>query len=107
MCESGDVVAIHYHPYESIRTMAELLRHERSRRMSYPIGSQQAHLKTLSEKLAEIRKPPEKAAQHAAPGKKRSITAQLQEADAEARAYNAQQARNKVNTTKKSKQEIA
>ena len=106
MSESGDVVAIHYQPHESIRTMPDLLRQERSRRMSYPIGSQQAHIKLLSEKLAEIRKPPEKAVQHTAPGKKRSIMAQLEEADAEARAYNAQQARNKVNTTKKSRQEI-
>ena len=59
MSESGNVTAIQYHPYEVVRTMSDVLQQERSRRMAYPIGSQAAHLKSLSEKLAEIRQPPE------------------------------------------------
>jgi hypothetical protein len=63
------------------------------------------HLQKLSDKLAEIRKPPEQAVEQAAPNKKRSISTRLAEADAEAKAYNAQRAQNTVKT-KKHKKEI-
>ena len=57
MVESGSVTAIQFHPSESVRTMADVLRQERSRYMAYPIGSMETHLRNLSNKLTEIYKP--------------------------------------------------
>jgi hypothetical protein len=58
MSESGDVVNVRYNPaYES--QLQDVLRAERNTRMSYPIGSPEAHLQKVTAKLAEIRKPPE------------------------------------------------
>lgn len=59
MSESGNVISIQYHPSESVREMSALLQSERSRRMSYPIGSMDTHLKKLSETLLEVRASPD------------------------------------------------
>jgi hypothetical protein len=69
MSESGDVVNVRYNPaYES--QLQDVLRAERNTRMSYLIGSPEAHLQKLTAKLAEIRKPPEQE-KHAS-GKEKS-----------------------------------
>jgi hypothetical protein len=94
--------------------MSELLRQERSKRMSYPIGSQDGHLKKLAKKLAEIRGPADGLSQAAkpvkkdAPSKKRSITERLAEADTEAKAYNSQRAQTSASKaiSKNNKKEI-
>jgi hypothetical protein len=87
--------------------LAALLSGERSRRMSLPNGSQEEHLKKLTEKLAAIRQretpPPERMAATTAPKKKPSMMARLAEAEAEVKAYNAQRAQNN-NTAKKQKE---
>jgi hypothetical protein len=98
MSESGNVTSIQYHPYEAIRTMSDVLQQEHSRRMAYPIGSQQAHLKTLSDKLAEIRetqepeRPPDE--------KKRSLGDRIAAGNEKVKAYKKQKAQNPVTTTK-------
>jgi hypothetical protein len=61
MSESGDVVGIRFNPASEAELTA-LLQQERSRRMQYPLGGQETHLKKISAKLAEARKPPEQAA---------------------------------------------
>ena len=104
MSESGNVIALTYHPWEATRTMSDLLRTERSKRMSLPIGSTGELLRKMADKLAEVRKPPEQARPPAA--KKLSITAQLAVADAEAKAHNAQRAQVTTQTNKKTKKEI-
>ena len=100
------LAALVYHPMDKVR-LAALLSGERSRRMSLPKGSQEEHLRKLTDKLAVIRKretpPPERAATPATPKKKPSMMARLAEADAEAKAYNAQRAQNN-NTVKKQKE---
>ncbi len=60
MCDSGDVTDIVYHPYEGVREMSNLLRSERAERMSYPIGSMEAHLRHYDDILANEQMPPEK-----------------------------------------------
>jgi hypothetical protein len=100
MSGSGSVTAREYHPSESLRSMSSLLYQERSRRMAYPLGSQQAHLKMLAEKLEEIRKPLEQEVAKLPAAKKQSITAQLAVAGEEARAYNAQRAQIPANISK-------
>jgi len=111
MSESGRVYNLVPNSRDE-QELQKLLRGERAYRMSFPIGSMEEHLKNLDAKLAEIRKPPEelsapaKSAANAAPSKKRSITDQLAEADAEAKAYNANRAQNSANKTKKHIKEI-
>ena len=105
MSESGNVIDVLPHPHDA-RELYKILRDERTHRMSFPIGSQEEHLKKLTEKLAEIRKTPEQSVKPPAAKKKRSITVRLAEADAEARMYNAQRAQDPVTTTKKRKKEI-
>ena len=108
MSESGKVNTIVPHPRDE-QELNKILRDERVYRMSFPIGSEEEHLKQVSAIIAEVRKPtmelmpPEKPAPQSAPKAKRSITAQIAEADAEAKAHNAQQAQNPANTTKKQK----
>jgi len=103
MSQSGNVKELVYHPKDKVR-LAGLITAERSRRMKFPHGSQELHLKKLDDKLAEIRKPPEQVRPPAA--KKQSIMSQLEAADAEAKAYNAQRTQNPTNSTKKTKKEI-
>jgi len=45
---------IRCHPSKSVTEMSALLQSERANRMAYPIGSQQAYLEKLSDKLAEV-----------------------------------------------------
>jgi len=104
MSESGNVIAVRFNPANEME-LTELLQREHSRRMAYPIRSQQAHLKKVADKLAEVRKPPEKTVEQPAPNKKQSLTERLAEADAEAKAYNTQRAQSPANT-KKHKKEI-
>ena len=96
MNDSGNVIECVYHPQDKWR-LAGLIVSESSRRMSYPIGNQQAHLKMLGDTLAKIRKPPEQATSPSTAKPKQSITARLKEAGAEAQAYNAQRAKNNTN----------
>ena len=86
MSESGNVKSIEYHPSELITEMSSVLIYERSQRMIYPVGSQEAHLENLSKKLTEIRKPPELDENPI----KKSFAEQLKDADAKAKAHNAQ-----------------
>jgi hypothetical protein len=58
MSESGSVTDIAYHPYEGVRKMTDLLRSERAERMSYPIGSMEAHLRHYDDMLADEPMPP-------------------------------------------------
>lgn len=58
MCDSGDVVGVRFNPADE-NELNELLQCERRIRMSFPIGSMDAHLSKLTQKLAEIRTPPE------------------------------------------------
>jgi hypothetical protein len=112
MSESGNVTAIRYHPWEAMTKMSELLRHERARRMALPMGSTGELLRKMADRLAEIRKPaeeitlPEQAVAKPQPAKKQSITTMLANADAEAKAHNAQRAKNTTNITKNKKKEI-
>ena len=55
MSESGNVVAIKYHPLENEKTIDEVLQQEMATRMAMPIGDPQKHLKMISAKLAAIR----------------------------------------------------
>ena len=57
MVESGDVTAVQFYPSESVRTMDDVLKQERSRYMSLPIGSVEAHLQKLTDTLAKTRDP--------------------------------------------------
>ena len=59
MCESGNVTAIKYHPWEGAKTMAELLQYEHATRMAMPIGDPKEHIKKIADKMAEIRAVPE------------------------------------------------
>jgi len=83
MCESGNVTAVRWHPANE-NELTELLRRERSIRMSYPIGSQQVHLKKLTEKLAEIRRLPEQTVVK----KKQTLEERLKEAGRKVKAQN-------------------
>jgi len=105
MSESGNVISLRWHPADEA-DLSVLLQRERSRRMTYPIGSPQAHLEKLSETLAEVRRPSEQAVKPPEPKKKQSITDRLHDAGTEAKAYNAQRSHNPVNSTKKHKKEI-
>ena len=59
MCESGNVVKIQYHPSESTKKMADLLKAEKIKHMAMPIGDTQEHLEKLGKKLAELHGEPE------------------------------------------------
>ena len=87
MSESGNVKQIVYLPQDKVR-LAALLVAERSRRMSYPLGSTGALLRKMAEKLKEVRKPPEKAEQTAEKPKK-SFEDKLKSAQERADAHNA------------------
>ena len=106
MSESGNVISRQYHPSDSVRKMSDILRQERAKRMSLPIGSMGELLRKMADKLAEVRTSPEKTLEKPAPVGKRSITAQIAEADVEAKAHNARQTQNTANITKKMKKEI-
>ncbi|GHU91107.1 hypothetical protein FACS1894202_11980 [Clostridia bacterium] len=56
--ESGDVINVRLNPIHESR-LQDVLRDERNKRMSYPIGSQTAHLHKVTAKLAEVRRSPE------------------------------------------------
>jgi hypothetical protein len=56
MSESGNVTAIEYHPWEAMKTMSDLMRHERAKRMALPIGSTRELLRKMADKLNEVRK---------------------------------------------------
>jgi hypothetical protein len=64
MSESGNVVQKVYHPQDKVR-LAGLVTYERSERMKLPMGSPGELLQRVSDKLAEVRKPPEKPEQAA------------------------------------------
>jgi len=110
MSESGDVIALTYHPWEATRTMSDLLRTERSKRMSLPLGSTGELLRKMADKLAEVRKPmeataqPEQSAKPPAAKSRPSILDRLADAGEEAKAYNAQRAQNHSSTIKKQKE---
>jgi hypothetical protein len=74
--ESGNVTAVRFNPSESVQTMSEVLQTERSRRMSYPIGSPLAHVEAVAARLAEVRRPPEQeqSAEHNKPTPPRKLT---------------------------------
>jgi hypothetical protein len=59
MSESGNVTKIQYHPWEGVKTMAELLKYEQATRMGMPIGDPQAHIQKIADKMAELRAVPE------------------------------------------------
>jgi len=61
MSESGNVKEKICHPKDKVR-LAGLIAAERKRRRQYLVGSTKIHLQKLTEKLAGIRKPPEKPA---------------------------------------------
>ena len=111
MSLSGMVTELTFHPKDE-QELYRILRDERVYRMSLPIGSQEEHLKMLTDKLSEIRNPvvetppTEKAMQSPTSKKKPSLTARLAEADAEAKAYNAQRVKNPVSINKNNKKEI-
>ncbi len=44
-----------FNPSEDTRALASILKSEWTERMSYPLGSMDAHLQKLTEKLSEIR----------------------------------------------------
>jgi hypothetical protein len=54
MSDSGNVVGFRSHPADETR-LAALLKNEDARRMSYPIGNQEAHQRKVAEYLAKIR----------------------------------------------------
>jgi hypothetical protein len=87
---SGEVISARYNPaYES--QLQDVLRAERNTRMSYPIGSPEAHLQKLTAKLAEIRKPPEQ--EKPAPVKEKSaFDKALSRGKEKSDAYKAQKA---------------
>jgi hypothetical protein len=102
MSESGSVTAVRFNPSESVQTMSALLQSERSRRMAYPIGSQQAHLDEIAARIAEVRKPQEKSE----PTKELSaFEKSLNRGKAKVAAYKAEQAQNPANKAKNNKEE--
>ena len=60
MTESGNVAELVYHPQDKV-WLAALISNQRLQYETMPIGNPEEHLQKLTEKLAEIRKPPEKA----------------------------------------------
>jgi hypothetical protein len=58
MSESGKVVSVKFNPTSESR-LQDILREERNRRMSYPSGSQQAHIEKITAKIDAVRKPQE------------------------------------------------
>ena len=73
MSESGNVTHVRYHPAESVMEMTTLLQRERSQRMAYPIGSPQAYLHELDERLAELRGISEQRIDSPKPKQKRRV----------------------------------
>ena len=55
MSESGNVTSIAYHPWEALKEMSEVLRHERAKRMALPIGSTGELISKVCDKLREVR----------------------------------------------------
>jgi hypothetical protein len=88
MCESGKVIGVKFNPADESQ-LRDVLRDERSKRMSCPLGSRQAHIRKITGKLAEIRKPPdrEKPAQSA---EKSAFDNALNRGKAKAADYKAQ-----------------
>jgi hypothetical protein len=58
MSESGNVTAIKYHPWESTKTMADLLKVEKAKYMGMPAGDVHEYLKNLDKKLTALREEP-------------------------------------------------
>jgi hypothetical protein len=54
MIDSGRVIGLRWHPADETRLDA-LLRDEHARRMSYPIGNQEEHLRKVAGHLAQVR----------------------------------------------------
>jgi hypothetical protein len=103
MHESGDVIGMKFNPADESQ-LRDVLRAERSERMSRPLGSRQAHIKKITEKLAEIRKPPgmEKAARPEEKPKQSAFGGALGRGKAKAAEHRAQ---NPASAKPKSKQE--
>jgi len=102
MNESGEVIKMRYNPADESR-LQDILRDERNKRMSYPIGSQEAHLRKITEKLYEIRKPPEQ--EKSVPSKEKSaFDKALNRGKEKSDAYKAQKAQEPANP--KNKQEV-
>jgi hypothetical protein len=87
MCDSGNVTAIQYYPYEGVKSMSETLRRERAIRMALPIASAGLLLRKMADKLAEVREPADELHQ---PAKlKQTLTEKLQAASEKAKAQGA------------------
>jgi hypothetical protein len=106
MCESGNVIAIKYHPYEGVKTMAELLKNEHDTRLARPIGNVQVHLQKLDAKLAEIRATEEKPSASTKPVKPQTFEEVLREAQEKADKINRQNALKKGQQPNKTNPEI-
>jgi hypothetical protein len=100
MNESGDVVGLKFGTaYES--QLQDVLSDEHNKRMSYPIGSQEAHLLKITEKLAEVRAPLEQKEAVSDNGKSAFDKALLRGKD-KSEAYKSQKSQepNNINTKK-------
>jgi len=99
MSESGDVIGMKFSPaFES--QLQDILQSERNTRTSYPIGSQEAHLQKITDKLAEIRKPPEQ--EKPAPAKEKSaFDRALNRGKEKSEAYKAQKSQEPAADKKK------
>ena len=106
MCESGNVVTIRYHPSESVRQMSDLLRQERSRRMSLPIGSMGAHLDKLAKVLSAVRSGQgQEITEKPNPGVKISISARIKSGNDKVQAYKDKEPKNPSTNSKTNRME--
>ena len=97
--ESGTVAEKVYHPQDKLR-LAGLITQERSNRMALPIGRTSELVQKVSDKLTEVRKPPEKSEQvaHADKSKQavpdrlkpKTLAGKLQAANEKVKAQDAQ-----------------
>lgn len=87
MSESGNVKALVYHPKDKVR-LASIISDERSKRMAFPIGNTEELLQRVTDKLAEVRKPPEIA--EAVAEKPKTLAGKMQAANEKVKAQDEQ-----------------
>jgi hypothetical protein len=105
MSESGNVIGVKFNP-ASESQLRDVLRDERAKRMSYPLGSRQAHIKKVSAKIDAVRKAQEQEQSEPAQAAKLSpFDRSLNRGKAKTAEYKAQKASEPVAAEKKKRGE--
>ena len=100
MSQSGNVIEVLTHPRDT-QELQKILRDERAYRMTFPIGSMEAHLAKIDAILTEVRTEPEQKKTTKPPiPKKISISERIKSGNVKVQAYKDNKAQNPPNTTK-------